>query len=912
MKRSLASRFFAALPLALVLSAVAAGAAGAAQLPSGFREDRFLADLKEPTSVAFSPASGDERIFVAEKSGLIVAYDDLQDDQKTVVANLRKQVYDTGDRGLLSMAIDPEFPAQPYLYALYTFDHVIGVDDPEEFPHWGEGPDYVGDPCEVPPDSTADACAVSGRLVRLTVSEGGAGSSVVKSGGQPLEHVLIGADWCQQFSSHSVGDLQFDPDGNLYVSGGDGASFNVPDYGELGFPGAENVCADPPGGIGDLISPPSAEGGALRSQDLRTPGTLSDPTGLGGTVIRIDPDSGEGVPGNPLYASLDANERRIVAYGFRNPFRIALDPDHGDLYVSNVGWGSYEELDRVSMLPDGPPQNSGWPCYEGPGPNPSYQDLGLDICADLYAEAGATVEPFLFYKHLTHLLPDDGCTPNFGSAAAGVFVYPGGNFPAAYDGTLFFADTVRSCIWTMKPGEDGRPDASTIAPFLTDGGLYPGADFLVDEDGDFYYLKFYGEEDEGSLRRITYDPDSPRARLSADRTFGEEAPLAVELDASGSTDPNGKSLTYRWDLDGDGTFETIGGAQRSALIDEGDEEEGNPEERNVEVAVRVSNGTTTDVARLTVYPGNTPPEPVVETASDDWAVGETIGFSGYATDAEDEGIDESGLFWRTELYHCPDDCHAHPLRNFPGVSEGSFSAPDHEYPSYLKLIFTATDSRGLSSSEVEAANPLSVEMKVESYPAGISIGAGSTTKAAPYAHQALEKSKVTLTAPPTAVIDGVSTPFLRWSNGGSRVQTVTADANATYTAYYREPGKEPEPKPDPPVTEPPAGEPPASERPPATEPAPRPRSKLRAKPAPRTTATTARFVFGSQPAGASFRCKLDAKPYAPCRSPRVYRKLKPGRHVLRVQAVAADGKAEAKPSVYRWQIVKKPPRKRGG
>jgi len=174
MKRSLPSRFLAALPLALVLSACAAAAAGAAELPSGFREDRFLADLKEPTSVAFSPE--DERIFVAEKSGLIVGYDNLQDEEKTVVANLRKQVYDAGDRGLLSMAIDPGFPERPYLYALYTFDHVIGEDEDEEFPRWGEGPNYVGDPCVVPPDSTADVCPVSGRLVRLTVTEDGAGT----------------------------------------------------------------------------------------------------------------------------------------------------------------------------------------------------------------------------------------------------------------------------------------------------------------------------------------------------------------------------------------------------------------------------------------------------------------------------------------------------------------------------------------------------------------------------------------------------------------------------------------------------------------------------------------------------------------------------------------------------------------
>ena len=56
------------------------------------------------------------------------------------------------------------------------------------------------------------------------------------------EQVLI-SDWCQQFPSHSIGDLQFGPDGALYVSGGDGASFNATDYGQFGSP--VNPCGDP-------------------------------------------------------------------------------------------------------------------------------------------------------------------------------------------------------------------------------------------------------------------------------------------------------------------------------------------------------------------------------------------------------------------------------------------------------------------------------------------------------------------------------------------------------------------------------------------------------------------------------------------------------------------------------------------
>ena len=74
-------------------------------------------------------------------------------------------------------------------------------------------------------------------------------------------------DWCQQFPSHSIGDLEFGADGALYASGGEGASFDYADYGQSGNP--RNPCGDPPGGSGGTQTPPTAEGGALRAQDLR-------------------------------------------------------------------------------------------------------------------------------------------------------------------------------------------------------------------------------------------------------------------------------------------------------------------------------------------------------------------------------------------------------------------------------------------------------------------------------------------------------------------------------------------------------------------------------------------------------------------------------------------------------------------
>ena len=775
--------------MALVVPAAASGSS----LPSGFRDDVAISGLEEPTTFRFAP---DGRVFVAEKAGRILLYDNLADATPVVFADLRTQVYDVVDRGLLGLALDPGFPTRPYVYALYTYDHVLG--EPGGAPKWGE-PEDTGDDCPKPPGSEADACPVSGRLVRLTVEEGGIGDEAVENGsGEAAEHVLV-EDWCQQFSSHSVGDLEFGPDGALYASGGEGGDANGVDYGQSGWP-QRNQCGDPPVGIGGAQSPPGAEGGALRAQDARTPPSAlnpgADPTGLNGSLIRIDPDTGQGWPGNPLATSLDANERRLLAYGFRNPFRFAIDPANGQLYVGNVGWNRYEEIDRFAPGPSGA-FNSGWPCYEGPGPNANYQSLGLSLCQGLYSEPGVASQPFFHYTHNAGVAPEEGCSPENGSAISGLAFYDDGPFPAAYDGALFFADSVRGCIYVIFRGDD-RPDPLTTTTFMSDAGLYPGADLVAGPDGDLYYAQLFSEGfGPGSVHRVSYDPDAPVARLSTVGPPWGEAPLQVEFDASSSSDPGGKPLIYEWDLDGNGSFETSDDAKVTEVFG-GDE--------NVEVAVKVGNGSKSNVARVTVYPGDTPPEPEIEAPLESlsWGVGQEVEFAGSAEDDEDGGlVPEADLYWKTRLYHCPAACHAHPLRVFPAVADGTFVAPDHDYPAHIEVSLTATDSRGLSATRAVAIYPRTVDLTIASSPPGIELSAGLLSQATPFGLRTIEGSNVVLSAPTSARFDGTDHPWASWSDGGARVHSVVAEQPATYTASYARGPSSPSPPPPPPVAEPP-------------------------------------------------------------------------------------------------------------
>ena len=126
----------------------------------------------------------------------------------------------------------------------------------------------------------------------------------------------------------------------------------------------------------------------LRSQDVRTQG---DPTGLDGTIARIDPDTGNPPADNPMkdFAGADANTKRIVATGFRNPFRMTFRPGHSDLYVGDVGnadLGGGRPVSRCRAAPRPTSRTSAGRATRAPCVQQAFDDVGTDLCASLYAQ----------------------------------------------------------------------------------------------------------------------------------------------------------------------------------------------------------------------------------------------------------------------------------------------------------------------------------------------------------------------------------------------------------------------------------------------------------------------------------------------------------------------------------------------
>jgi glucose/arabinose dehydrogenase/PKD repeat protein len=741
----------AALLSTLALLTAVEPAAGVA-LPSGFQEEIVFAGLTQPTAVRFSP---DGRVFVAEKGGVIKVFDGLTDTTPVVFADIRAQVHNFWDRGLLGLALAPNFPTDPFVYVLYTFDAAIGG----TAPRWGSV-GGISDGCPTPPGPTDDGCLVAGRLSRLQAS----GNTMVGS-----EQVLI-EDWCQQYPSHSTGSLAFGADGALYVSGGDGASFNFVDFGQDGAP--VNPCGDPPGGLGGVMTPPTAEGGALRSQDLRTSG---DPVGLDGAILRVDPATGAGLPDNPMASSPDANARRIVGYGLRNPFRITTRPGTNEVWIGDVGWNEWEEINRLTDPRSGPADNFGWPCYEGDGRQGGYDAANLNVCENLYAAGtGAVVAPYFRYHHNELVLPNDVC-PKGGSSVAGTsFAFAsGGSYPAEYRGAMFFADYTRRCIWAVPPGSNGLPDMARRRTFV--GGAAQPVDVQIGPGGDLFYVDLGG-----TIRRVRYFAQNqpPTAVVTADATSGP-APLTVSFGGGGSSDPDGDTLTYAWDLDDDGAFDDGVGATATYTYVE-------PGTYSATLRVTDPSGASATAA-VTISAGNTPPTATIDlpATGTTWKVGDVISFSGHATDPQDGMLPVSALTWSLVLHHCPSTCHEHPLQTFTGTGGGSFVAPDHEYPSHLELRLTATDAGGLIHTTSSELNPQTVDLTFGSSPSGLMLAVGSTSQTTPFTRTAVVGSTLSVSAPSPQAIGGSTYQFVAWSDGGAQTHTVVAGASGSYTATYQ-------------------------------------------------------------------------------------------------------------------------------
>jgi hypothetical protein len=265
--------------------------------------------------------------------------------------------------------------------------------------------------------------------------------------------------------------------------------------------------------------------------------------------------------------------------------------------------------------------------------------------------------------------------------------------------------------------------------------------------------------------------------------------VTVTLDGSTSIEPNdGFSIDqYSWDLDNNGTYDvTLGSPTYDWHID-------TPGGYTVKLQVHSTSGLTATTS-VHVDAGDNPPDPVIDGPADGgdahtptWSVGDRIAYSGHATDAEDGTFAGKDLHWTLLIEHCtggdPTKCHEHTVETATGLS-GQFTAPDHEYPSHLRIRLTVTDSAGASASTSVDIWPLTSIITVKSIPSGARIAVDSDISAAPWVSTVIRGGSASVSAPLAWRISDERYRFSTWTDSHIRVRTVVASSDRTLTASY--------------------------------------------------------------------------------------------------------------------------------
>ena len=424
--------------------------------------------------------------------------------------------------------------------------------------------------------------------------------------------------------------------------------------------------------------------------------------------------------------------------------------------------------------------NYGWPCYEGNNHQAAFENLGTNMCDDLYDDGQNA--PLYTYTHEGSLTPKGPCFPGAAdqtSSITGLAFYEGASgssvdYPSKYDGALFFVDYSRDCLGAILPQGNGIPDSSKVEQIAS--GIANPVDLVTGPGGDLYYVDHNG----GRVVRVKY-VNSPIARATA-VPRGGVAPVTIHLDGSASSEPDPDFAIDDWDWDflNDGSFDASGEEVDWQIDTEG--------VYPVRLRVHSTSGLT-DTVTLTVDTSNAAPVPVINAPTDCdapgcWSVGTDISVSGVASDAEDGNLSASHFDWAVIIHHCPAGCHTHTILTKHSVKSWTFDAPDHEYPSYLEIRLTVTDDDDISSSTSVELQPRTSTVQLASSPSGVPLSAGNETEPAPWTATFIRKGSATISGPLTRTINGHRYRFSTWNDSHKRNRNITVSSNKNLTATY--------------------------------------------------------------------------------------------------------------------------------
>ncbi|MEV5965478.1 ThuA domain-containing protein [Kribbella sp. NPDC051952] len=546
----------------------------------------------------------------------------------SVVTAATLNVYTGQEFGLLGIALDPAFATNGFVYLYYS-------------------------PAGTEPFDRVSRFTLTGDTLDLA-----------------SEKQVLRIDTQREQCCHAGGALEFDGNGNLFIATGDNSNpFDSDGY-----------------------APIDERAGRAAWDSQRS---AANSNALNGKVLRIHPseDGTYTIPAGNMFPAGTAKTRpEIYAMGFRNPFRIGIDPTTNHLFVADYG----PDAGAVSPTrgPDGrvewnildKPGFYGWPyCV---GANTPYNDYDFATgTSGATFNCNAPVNESPNNTGITQLpaaIPADlwmgkstTGVPEVGGSGApmtsGAYQFNADStsdrkWPAYFDGKAVWADWNDSRLFSVQLNDD-RTGVADVSRMLQEMNFIRPHALQFGPDGALYVIEwgsgFGGNNADSGIYRIDYVQGNraPIAQFSTDKTSGP-VPLTVAFDSTGSRDPDGQPVTLAWDFDGNGTTDST---------------EAKPSYTYATAGVFTARLTVSDpdgrtaVSNRTITAGNTAPTITVEAPADGgfFDFGDTIHYKVTVTDPEDGTVDCQDVVTQPALGH---DEHAHPYEQYHGC-EGTFPLP---------------------------------------------------------------------------------------------------------------------------------------------------------------------------------------------------------------------------------------------
>lgn len=625
-------------------------------------------------------------------------------------------------------------------------------------------PGFVEVPLATGLDPTAMAQAPDGRIF---ITEKYGAVRIVENGVLlPDPFLLLNVD---NYNERGLSGIALDPDfaqnGYVYLYytvslAGHNRLSRVRALGNYAIPGSEEILLelDPlPGTIHNAGAMVFGEDGKLYlAVGEGADGTKAPKLNtLLGKILRLNPD-GTVPADNPYYDQLSGIHRAIYATGLRNPFSMAIQPGTQRIFVCDVGSSFFEEINAIEAGKD-----YGWNLLEGKQSNQQVPDNYRD--------------PLYTYPH------------SIGCAAVGAaFFNPAStSFPANYTGKFFFGDYCNKKISTLDPatGQVTGTFASNINRPLA---------IMTGREGDLYYISRGGlgggsEEDntsskQGILWRVSYVGNG--APVFSVQPYNVLIPVGE--DAHFSVQANGSpTIQYQWQRNGiDIPGATSPDLLLSAVL---------LADSGVLIRCLAENpfGQVSSQEAVLRVTGNQRPLPVILTPDDlfRYAAGDTIRFSGQATDPETGLLADDDLTWRLDLHH---DQHTHPgLGPIEGLGSGVYVVPrigETDDNVWLRIYLTARDPIGLTQTVYRDVFPLKTRLRLESSPAGLPMRVDGKTYTTPFEINSVKGMLRQIEAQPSFSKYDTMTVFTGWTDGENNFSRVVyaEDALTTLHANYED------------------------------------------------------------------------------------------------------------------------------